>query len=71
MEVVHTVKYLVRQGLAFGGHTEAEKNQQQLSLMQVESDPELEQWLQLSTIRPSAQLPFHVASVAHPLQTEL
>ena len=49
LKVVSSVKYLLRQGLAFRGHTETEGNLYQLLLMQAKSDPDMQQWLRRST----------------------
>ena len=49
LKVVSSVKYLLRQGLAYRGHTETEGNLYQLLLMQARYDPDMQQWLRRST----------------------
>ena len=49
LKSVKSVKYLLRQGLAFRGHVDDESNFQQLLKMQSETDCDMRSWLQRTT----------------------
>ncbi|XP_033122730.1 zinc finger MYM-type protein 1-like [Anneissia japonica] len=57
VKVFKSVRYLARQGLAFGGHEESEGNFQQLLKLQAEDDKQLSTYIKQSTsfISPQAQ----------------